>query len=513
MENKKESLIEENSNQTGERSDSFIRRTTFIPTPESENDQDIKLLKEMGFDEGMVKKVYLVLRPRNLSEAIEMMSEQNGMYQHDFIESRASSNMEQCYICKKERRFHRDYDRNRDSYLNILNKNKEIALVDKEQVALEEGEKGLCAICLEDTNEGNRLQCGHFCCDNCMYNYLKTEIESAKVAKLQCFIKDCDYVLNEDFILSQLRGNKILIDKYKVFKQRAEIFLSKDKKFCPEPDCNSYLQQSKDKYVQCENGHKYCYICLKKWHGKSPCDEELDKDFQIWKKDKVVKQCPRCKIYTEKNEGCNHMTCTECKYQWCWLCEGEYQEGHFRRGTCNGLQFAKINFLSEKDTIVVKNNIPASYRPYYDGYIIRDGYIGERHYDENQRHFGCCICNDNIKDKLWFFQQFFPYGYYYGNRFLMYILSLSIVMFFLVPVLTINIIYETIEDRIFLRRPIMRIIIFLYTLTMFIRYQLILSCLVITGSILTIPFPKINVFKFSWDELNDSDEMNGFVYY
>ena len=207
------------------------------------------------------------------------------------------------------------------------------------------------------------------------------------------------------------------------------------------------------------------------------------------------------------------MTCTECKYQWCWLCEGEYKDGHFRTGQCNGLQFAKINFLSEKDTIVVKNNIPASYRPCYDGYIIRDGYIGERHYDENQRHFGCCICNDNIKDKLSFFQQFFPYGYSYGNRLLMYILSLSIVMFFLVPVLTINIIYETIEDRIFLRRPIMRIIIFLYTLTMFIRYQLILSCLVITGSILTIPFPKINVFKFSWDELNDSDEMNGFVYY
>ena len=370
MENKKESLIEENSNQTGERSDSFIRRTTFIPTPESENDQDIKLLKEMGFDEGMVKKVYLVLRPRNLSEAIEMMSEQNGMYQHDFIESRASSNMEQCYICKKERRFHRDYDRNRDSYLNILNKNKEIALVDKEQVALEEGEKGLCSICLEDTNEGNRLQCGHYCCKECLFNYLKTEIESAKVAKLQCFIRDCDYVLNEDLILSQLRGNKILIDKYKVFKQRAEIFLSKDKKFCPEPDCNSYLQQSKDKYVQCENGHRYCYICLKKWHGKSPCDEELDKDFQIWKKDKVVKQCPRCKIYTEKNEGCNHMTCTECKYQWCWLCEGEYQEGHFRRGTCNGLQFAKINFLSEKDK-VPENRINYDDLNHYDAHYRR----------------------------------------------------------------------------------------------------------------------------------------------
>ena len=509
MENKKESLIEENSNQTGERSDSFIRRTTFIPTPESENDQDIKLLKEMGFDEGMVKKVYLVLRPRNLSEAIEMMSEQNGMYQHDFIESRASSNMEQCYICKKERRFHRDYDRNRDSYLNILNKNKEIALVDKEQVALEEGEKGLCAICLEDTNEGNRLQCGHFCCDNCMYNYLKTEIESAKVAKLQCFIKDCDYVLNEDFILSQLRGNKILIDKYKVFKQRAEIFLSKDKKFCPEPDCNSYLQQSKDKYVQCENGHKYCYICLKKWHGKSPCDEELDKDFQIWKKDKVVKQCPRCKIYTEKNEGCNHMTCTECKYQWCWLCEGEYQEGHFRRGTCNGLQFAKINFLSEKDK-VPENRINYDDLNHYDAHYRRENGVVEYHYNDAGRKKGCCICNSNIGDKLWFISHNGPFNLYYGNRVIMYIINLLCVLFFMVPVILLTGIQELGPRNNILRKKRMLLFVYLYAFCMFVSYQFLMSCLVIPVFILTLPIPSMNLLIVIWKKMEDE---YGFDYY
>ena len=509
MENKKESLIEENSNQTGERSDSFIRRTTFIPTPESENDQDIKLLKEMGFDEGMVKKVYLVLRPRNLSEAIEMMSEQNGMYQHDFIESRASSNMEQCYICKKERRFHRDYDRNRDSYLNILNKNKEIALVDKELVALEEGEKGLCAICLEDTNEGNRLQCGHFCCDNCMYNYLKTEIESAKVAKLQCFIRDCDYVLNEDFILSQLRGNKILIDKYKVFKQRAEIFLSKDKKFCPEPDCNSYLQQSKDKYVQCENGHKYCYICLKKWHGKSPCDEELDKDFQIWKKDKVVKQCPRCKIYTEKNEGCNHMTCTECKYQWCWLCEGEYQEGHFRRGTCNGLQFAKINFLSEKDK-VPENRINYDDLNHYDAHYRRESGVIEYHYNDADRKKGCCICNSNIGDKLWFISHNGPFNLYYGNRVIMYIINLLCVLFFMVPVILLTGIKELGPRNNILRKKRMLLFVYLYAFCMFVSYQFLMSCLVIPVFILTLPIPSMNLLIVIWKKMEDE---YGFDYY
>ena len=82
-------------------------------------------------------------------------------------------------------------------------------------------------------------------------------------------------------ILSQIKNDSFLTDKYKIFKQRAEIFLSKDKKFCPEPDCNSYLQESANKYVQCESGHKYCYVCLKPWHGSEPCDEELDKDFQI----------------------------------------------------------------------------------------------------------------------------------------------------------------------------------------------------------------------------------------
>ena len=66
-----------------------------------------------------------------------------------------------------------------------------------------------------------------------------------------------------------------------------------------------------------------------------------------WKEGKRVKKCPRCQIFTEKNEGCNHMTCVNCKYQLCWLCEGPYKYGHYDSGKCAGHQFTRADNLDE----------------------------------------------------------------------------------------------------------------------------------------------------------------------
>ena len=131
---------------------------------------------------------------------------------------------------------------------------------------------------------------------------------------------------------------------------------SPNKKFCPYPGCGSFIERSPEegKYVQCENGHKSCYVCLKKWHGKSQCEEELEKDFQIWKVGKVIKRCPQCHFYTEKNKGCNHMTCPECQYQWCWLCEGKYSSKHFEKGQCSGKQFIQADSLQQVREIEIE---------------------------------------------------------------------------------------------------------------------------------------------------------------
>lgn len=36
--------------------------------------------------------------------------------------------------------------------------------------------------------------------------------------------------------------------------------------------------------------------------------------------DPVIKQCPKCGVYIERNQGCAQMLCKSCKHTFCWYC-------------------------------------------------------------------------------------------------------------------------------------------------------------------------------------------------
>ena len=40
--------------------------------------------------------------------------------------------------------------------------------------------------------------------------------------------------------------------------------------------------------------------------------------------DGLANRCPKCKSLFEKVSGCQHMTCSICKYEWCWVCGMPY---------------------------------------------------------------------------------------------------------------------------------------------------------------------------------------------
>jgi ariadne-1 len=67
----------------------------------------------------------------------------------------------------------------------------------------------------------------------------------------------------------------------------------------------------------------FCFDCTKPAHQPANCE-----DIEAWKDwlKANAKPCPKCKAPISKKQGCMHMTCPQCKYEWCWLCEGDYKK-------------------------------------------------------------------------------------------------------------------------------------------------------------------------------------------
>ena len=84
-------------------------------------------------------------------------------------------------------------------------------------------------------------------------------------------------------------------------------------------------------YVQCVNCSRLtCFKHRCPWHEDMTCDEyEMPRNAgqqhasERWIK-VHTKECSKCHAHIEKNEGCDHMTCSKCKYEFCWECLAPY---------------------------------------------------------------------------------------------------------------------------------------------------------------------------------------------
>ena len=283
-----------------------------------------------------------------------------------------------------EYRKNESYDNNssfnsKKRYINLQNVINQFSYYMKNKIKVEEDEYSYqnessidmietCLICDEkltmEEKRNNLLKCLHMFCDDCFYRFIKEKINSNFIQGIKCPYKDCDGKLYENFIIRILMRDEPLLEKYKILQKKRQLMLNPNAQLCPYPDCDSYaIKGGNNKNVKCiKSGHKFCFNCLKQWHDGENCDTSVDNSFEKWRDSYKVKRCPKCKYFIEKNEGCNHITCYNCKYEFCWLCLGEYTSGHFETGRCFGLQDTDciicsnpiVNFLYRVLTVIVK---------------------------------------------------------------------------------------------------------------------------------------------------------------
>ena len=336
-------------------------------------------LTKLGFPPKQIVHSLLIWKYTTIDQYIDALSETNGKMNHYFIESDGGL----CFVCEKTVNEHKVFIRD-DDILNgnetstksslIKTKTKveiEMDIKKKKESSNEENStpndiisnadpstQTSCQICFDEFNndsETYNLSCMHKFCKECVVEYVKEEINNSRVLNLKCPIRECTDLFNEGNI------NELMDDTYKYkyskFKQREKVKNDSSLIVCPIVNCEGFAQKPKEeenetllpkeqtpkkKYrLVCNYDHPFCSACNQAWHGESECqaDKEI-KDFATYS-GFIVKKCPKCKAWTEKNAGCNHMNCKICKHDWCWLCEKDCPPNHFaiRDTPCYGRQF------------------------------------------------------------------------------------------------------------------------------------------------------------------------------
>ncbi|XP_069937683.1 potential E3 ubiquitin-protein ligase ariadne-2 [Cherax quadricarinatus] len=190
-----------------------------------------------------------------------------------------------------------------------------------------------CPVCLSPMSPdyASHLSCGHTFCKDCWSMHFEVQITQGMSTGIECMGNSCQVLAPEDFVVPLLKRPR-LKEKYQQYAFADYVRSHPQLRFCPGPNCNIVVQakECKAKRVNCTACKtQFCYKCgsdyhaptdcetIKRWLTKCADDSETANYISAHTKD-----CPKCHICIEKNGGCNHMQCYNCKHDFCWMCLG-----------------------------------------------------------------------------------------------------------------------------------------------------------------------------------------------
>ncbi|KAK4032833.1 hypothetical protein C8A01DRAFT_50465 [Parachaetomium inaequale] len=186
------------------------------------------------------------------------------------------------------------------------------------------------------------LECRHTIdfCTACLRSHLKAQLEQhgrGASGRLSCPSADCGRKLSYQEI--QLYGERDTFTQYDKYLQLDALNHLPNFRWCLRPGCSSgqlYDDDDRpmDPHMYCDECRfEMCFVHSVPWHAGQTCAQydsvraHGDPEFQQtqdWIKNNT-KPCPGCKENIQKGEYCFHMTCTRCRYEFCWECLADWK--------------------------------------------------------------------------------------------------------------------------------------------------------------------------------------------
>eukprot|EP01027_Heterolobosea_sp_BB2_P022237 GEZU01032728.1.p1 GENE.GEZU01032728.1~~GEZU01032728.1.p1 ORF type:complete len:506 (-),score=183.84 GEZU01032728.1:127-1644(-) len=238
-----------------------------------------------------------------------------------------------------------------------------------------------CTICFDDYDGADTasLRCNHIFCNTCWKDYCHARISSGPSCLLaNCPHPKCTTVLDES-VFKEF-SDKDKFQKYAQFLSRSFVDENPHIKWCPAPNCGRavYCPELTTVVVKCDCNNKFCFKCGYEAHAPASC--ALLKEWLKKEKDESetatwltanTKVCPKCNTAIEKNGGCNHMTCSRCRHEFCWICNGNWSEHGSNTGgyySCNKYKPSEVEVRNQENARALLEK----YMHYYTRYANHD---------------------------------------------------------------------------------------------------------------------------------------------
>ena len=182
--------------------------------------------------------------------------------------------------------------------------------------------------------------CATKLCSSCLLTYTITNINNRRV-RIECPACSEDFnsstiLYNNELPLSIRERYQQLLAQDLAEKSNTLIKLCPHCNFITILDENDPMVRKKkprhtfEQWIDCEHcGKQWCWPCYAPAHPNRSCEQMKKNHSQLetWAKtrrsdnnQRNAQRCPKCSIYIEKIDGCDHMVCIKCDSKFCYRC-------------------------------------------------------------------------------------------------------------------------------------------------------------------------------------------------